>query len=181
MKHMFGYDKIEQTEKNKWITKPDIYIILGIFIVALLFLFGFHIFGRDGSYAVVSYDGEILQRISLFDIEERYYLITEKTSEEENFGDQGKTVEICELTKEQWSDMEVVFGSQEQAQLQMEEYNIFICKDGRIQMLQSSCPDQICVHHTEISKTGESIICLPHKLVIEISGTDEDELDGVVY
>ena len=48
-------------------------------------------------------------------------------------------------------------------------------------MMQSSCPDLICVRHKAVSETGETIVCLPHKLVIEITGAPETELDGVVY
>ena len=48
-------------------------------------------------------------------------------------------------------------------------------------MIRSSCPDLICVKHQAVSGTGESIICLPHKLIIEISDAQEKELDGVVY
>jgi hypothetical protein len=174
---MFGCDKINKTEKKQQITKYDIYMITGIFIVALLFLFRFHIFGQEGCYAVVSYDGVILEEVPLSDTEERYFLVYEMESNEIN---QENTMEFLELTKEQWSDWELELQSQEQI-TSWDEYNVFVCKDGRIQMLQSSCPDKICVHHAEISKTGESIICLPHKLVIEISNAEEKKLDGVVY
>lgn len=61
------------------------------------------------------------------------------------------------------------------------EYNVFICGNNEIRMLQSSCPDKICVHHSAISNTGENIICLPHQLVIEIKGGKENDLDGVAY
>ena len=32
-----------------------------------------------------------------------------------------------------------------------------------------------------ISKNGESIICLPHKLVIQIVAKEESELDAITY
>lgn len=170
LKHTFDCDKIIQTEKKKWITKQDFYMILGIVMIALLFLFGFHIFGKDGSYAVVSYDGTTIAEIPLTDMEERYYLITESESETDK-------IAFLELTEQPQMQADI----QTDMQTDRKEYNVFVCKDGKVQMLQSSCPDQICVHHTEIAKTGESIICLPHKLVIEISGAEENELDGVVY
>lgn len=47
--------------------------------------------------------------------------------------------------------------------------NIIIeVKDGKIRVLSSDCPDKICVKRGFISKAGESIICLPNKLIIEI-------------
>lgn len=47
-------------------------------------------------------------------------------------------------------------------------YNIFQVEDGVAVITEADCRDQICVNHIAISKKGESIICLPHKLVVEI-------------
>ena len=49
-----------------------------------------------------------------------------------------------------------------------EGYNIFQVQDGRASIAEADCRDQICVEHTAISKKGETIVCLPHKLVVEI-------------
>lgn len=51
-------------------------------------------------------------------------------------------------------------------------------KDGKVSVTYANCPDLICQHHSEISKTGESIICLPNKVVVSIIGSDDD-VDGV--
>ena len=48
--------------------------------------------------------------------------------------------------------------------------NVLVIRDGEAMMTEADCPDKICVHHKPISRRGESIICLPHKLVVEISG-----------
>jgi len=37
-----------------------------------------------------------------------------------------------------------------------------------VDVIEADCPDKICVKHTNIKNAGETIICLPHKLVIEI-------------
>ena len=52
------------------------------------------------------------------------------------------------------------------------EYNILQIAGGRACMLDASCPDQLCVKMGYISRAGQSIICLPHKLVISIEGED---------
>ena len=44
-------------------------------------------------------------------------------------------------------------------------------KNGKVLVLWANCKNQICVNHKPISNSGETIVCLPHKLVIEI--TDE--------
>ncbi len=47
--------------------------------------------------------------------------------------------------------------------------NTVIIENGEVYVQDADCPDKICVNHKPISNTGETIICLPHKLVIEIS------------
>ena len=46
-------------------------------------------------------------------------------------------------------------------------------------MIDATCPDHICVNQKEISKTGETIVCLPNKVIVEIKGADSSELDAV--
>lgn len=50
--------------------------------------------------------------------------------------------------------------------------------DGKVQMVQADCPDQICVHHKEISKNHETIVCLPNKIVLTIESIEEAEIDA---
>ena len=49
--------------------------------------------------------------------------------------------------------------------------NTLVIEDNKAFMKDANCPDKICVNHRAISKTGETIVCLPNKLVVEI----EDE------
>ena len=56
-------------------------------------------------------------------------------------------------------------------------FNLFSVTDGVVRMEAADCRDQICVRHRAVSAVGESIICLPHKLVVEIT-TGEAHLRG---
>ena len=58
-------------------------------------------------------------------------------------------------------------------------YNIVHTEDGQAFVTEADCRDQICVEHKKIEKTGETIVCLPHKMVVEIIG-GEEEMDMVV-
>lgn len=58
--------------------------------------------------------------------------------------------------------------------------NTLVIKSGKVSVKNADCPDLVCVKHREISKDGETIICLPHKLVIEISKETDDNLDVVI-
>lgn len=58
-------------------------------------------------------------------------------------------------------------------------YNILVIKDGKADMTEASCPDKICVNHRDISKRGESITCLPNKVIIEIRNGESSDLDAI--
>ena len=58
--------------------------------------------------------------------------------------------------------------------------NIITIKNREVYMKKSDCPDQICVKQGKIKKQGESIICLPHKLVIRIASEEYPEVDSNV-
>lgn len=57
--------------------------------------------------------------------------------------------------------------------------NILEIKDGYASMLEANCPDRLCVHQKSISKEGESIVCLPHQVIITIEGRESSSLDSV--
>lgn len=59
--------------------------------------------------------------------------------------------------------------------------NVLCIKDGKADMISADCPDQVCVHSKPISKAGETIICLPNKVVVEVLGqSGEDMPDAIV-
>jgi len=60
-----------------------------------------------------------------------------------------------------------------------ENYNLLSIKDGAASIIEASCPDKLCVKQKEITKTGESIICLPNKLVVSIVGKESTTVDAV--
>lgn len=57
--------------------------------------------------------------------------------------------------------------------------NRLMIEDGKADMIEADCPDQICVKHKTISKNKESIVCLPNKVIVEVVGGEEADLDAV--
>lgn len=55
-------------------------------------------------------------------------------------------------------------------------YNKIVIKDGKVSVESASCPDLICVGHHEISKQGETIVCLPNKLVVSIESSGDEDI-----
>ena len=52
--------------------------------------------------------------------------------------------------------------------------NTLVIADGRASMTHAACPDGLCVRTGKISKVGETIICLPHKLSVTVTGEAEE-------
>ena len=48
-----------------------------------------------------------------------------------------------------------------------------------VDMIDATCPDQLCVHQRAISKNRESIICLPNKVIVQIENQEEAGLDAL--
>ena len=57
--------------------------------------------------------------------------------------------------------------------------NLVVIEDGTVHMEEADCPDQLCVKQGKIRYAGDSLICLPNRVVVEISGEDEQALDAV--
>ncbi len=62
-----------------------------------------------------------------------------------------------------------------------EHYNLLLISNGAAMVTDADCPDGLCVHQRAVSRRGESIICLPHRLVIQIESKEESDLDAVTY
>lgn len=76
-----------------------------------------------------------------------------------------------------------VFGEyelHENQEILINETNILLIENGVVNMYEANCPDQICVKHVPISKNGETIVCLPNKVVVTVKEATAGELDAVV-
>lgn len=57
-------------------------------------------------------------------------------------------------------------------------YNVLQIQDGVAKMIHADCPDQYCVKHEYIKDASETIVCLPHKLVVQVVAGTKDEEGG---
>ena len=58
--------------------------------------------------------------------------------------------------------------------------NTLVISGGTASVTEADCPDRICVHERPIRYSGETIVCLPHRVVVTVTGGTEEALDGVV-
>lgn len=126
---------------NKVRLKRDIILVLSMVIIAAAaFLIINFAVKKDGSYAVIKVDGNVIKTLDL---------------------NSGET--IIEVNGYQGGVNKVVIN------------------DGKVSMTDADCPDELCVMTGKISRVGETIVCLPHRVVVEIKGSpDDDSIDSVV-
>ena len=61
-----------------------------------------------------------------------------------------------------------------------EEINVLVIENGEARMESATCPDGICAAHSPIHRDGESIVCLPHKVVVTVSTSEGEAPDVIV-
>ena len=49
-------------------------------------------------------------------------------------------------------------------------HNTLVIADGKASVTEATCPDGVCVRHRAIERAGQSIICLPNKVVVRVVG-----------
>ena len=65
-------------------------------------------------------------------------------------------------------------------------YNKICVEDGKAYMEEANCPDGYCEEQGKISRHTQTIVCLPHKLVVEVLESDngkkenEDEIPDTI-
>jgi len=55
--------------------------------------------------------------------------------------------------------------------------NILVIENGRAYMKDADCPDRLCVHQGKKSHSGERIVCLPNRVMVEIVGDEKEGVD----
>lgn len=149
--------KLENLERERrsilhMMRRADILLIGFCLLIALLLSIFFMIRHGNGNVVSISRDGTELYRIDLGEIgtnqQKQYYLVLYNGEQETHI-----------MHFETYPELPVD-----------RSYNLFSIADGTVTMEAADCRDQICVNHKPIMSERESIICLPHKLVVEMSG-----------
>ena len=59
-------------------------------------------------------------------------------------------------------------------------YNLLEFKEDSVRVIEADCPDELDVKKGWIDKVGETIVCLPNRMVVEIKGKKgESDLDYI--
>lgn len=46
--------------------------------------------------------------------------------------------------------------------------NHLIIKNGNVTITEASCPDKVCVRQGNIKESGQTLVCLPNKVIVTI-------------
>lgn len=127
-------------------TRWDKYLIVLLIIVSVLgmFVVGKEAGNNNRKYVVVTVDGNIYKKISVFP-----------------------------NMKGQTFDIETKYG-----------YNRIEIKDEKVRVSESNCHNKLCISQGWISKPGEVVICLPHRLSVEIiidNRNQDEDIDNISY
>lgn len=79
-----------------------------------------------------------------------------------------QTVELDRLTEEMTVTVEGDY-----------HLTILLDRDG-VRVAESDCPGQDCVHTGVITRAGQSIVCLPEQVVVQLSGGGSGGPDAVL-
>ena len=60
-----------------------------------------------------------------------------------------------------------------------DSYNVLQIRDGAVSVLEANCGDHTCIRTGAVSREGETIVCLPHEMIVEIRGGQEADYDAV--
>ena len=69
-------------------------------------------------------------------------------------------------------------NSDDPASAQYDYYNVVVISGGSVSVTEASCKNQVCVRHGSISRPGESIVCLPNRLIVRIENGASEEGGG---
>lgn len=163
---MFENGKKSNKNRDRRISRAD-FCLTAFFLFLALGIFGWSSLSReDGQTLRISCDGQIVEEVSLAQIRQHDPAGAGSDSAAE-------TVRYCLLLNVNGHVSCDWYETKPDLVTTVSEgssYNLLTVSEAGVSMEAADCPDQICVHHIPIKGGGESIICLPHKLVVEIRG-----------
>lgn len=169
---MFENGKETNRNNNRRIRRADIYLVAFFLFLAMGSLAWISMGKREGKRVLISCDGQTIADVPL--------------SREGPFGtagNGGETIRYCLILYPQEGVSCECYESKPDLALAVSEgssYNLLAVSEFGVSVEAADCRDQICVHHRPVKDSTESIVCLPHRLVVEIAGeTDKKTPDAV--
>ncbi len=61
-----------------------------------------------------------------------------------------------------------------------EVVNKIVIEDGYCYMEEAECPDHLCIKQGKVNKSGQTIVCLPNRVVVTVVDSDSSDYDSIV-
>ena len=61
-----------------------------------------------------------------------------------------------------------------------EVVNKIVIEDGYCYMKEAKCPDHLCIKQGKVNKSGQTIVCLPNRVVVTVVDSDSSDYDSIV-
>lgn len=71
-----------------------------------------------------------------------------------------------------------VYQLSEDQRIKINDTNTCRILNGKVQMIEATCPDHLCIHQAPIDEKGGFIICLPNEVIIEGIPSAEASTEG---
>lgn len=59
--------------------------------------------------------------------------------------------------------------------------NTLQIKGGYALITDADCPDKLCQKQKKIRYNGETLVCLPHRVVVSVISEEDSDIDGIAY
>lgn len=161
---MFDCDIIKNRKSSRRYLY-DVYLLAAIILLALIWLLINNLKFESGNKVRIQFDNNTDDRGVVYyniDPDETHYLLF--------FYDESTAKYVIrDLYNDESLD-------------QINEYNVIRISPDGVKVTEANCNDLTCVHTKQATKDGESIICLPHRLIIVMESSEaEDGLDAVTW
>ena len=61
------------------------------------------------------------------------------------------------------------------------DLNVIHISGGTAEMKEASCPGGDCLRQRPVGRTGQSIVCLPNKVLVSIEGEGDNGIDSITH
>lgn len=85
---------------------------------------------------------------------------------------------VVYLDGEEWGRYPLSKDTEVEIRQEGDHYNILQIREGKADITAASCPDRICVNHRPVNRQGESLVCLPNRVAVEVENGMESEVDA---
>lgn len=88
------------------------------------------------------------------------------------------------LYAEVWQDDELIervrLTDTTDRTIDLDGHNVIVLHGKTAEMQSADCADQVCVRTGRLTRAGQAAVCLPHRVILKLTGTSDDGIDAIV-